>query len=475
VNDPEPVKTFEQRPAENQPPQPAPRKIDRAAGLRSARQFPWTKAEDALLGTLTDRELAEKLHRTVDGVRDRRKSLGKPALGHAPQPLYMERVPRSHHARLFATKSDQELRGILGWSYRRIQTRRRQLASRGKRKMAPEWSLEEDRMLGSNPDPTLARKIGRTVTSVRGRRGVKRVRVKKDWRPEDDRVLGTRTDGEIALLLGRSVTNVAWRRKKLGIAAKAAPRPWTPEEEALLGSKPDRELARAFGRTVIAVAARRIGLGRSKPDSVYKIVRRAAPDSPGQPSAGPGNGARPASYCTWTPEEDALLGQFSDQVVAERLGYPVTRVCRRRQLLGLPSGNPEHRHWTSEEIALLGTRPDREVGKLVNRSPANVQNKRLALGIPFQNPRYETWKPEELALLGTLPDEEVARRTGHSLPAVRRARTKRGIRSARPAAPNWRPEEEALLGTAPDEEIAARLGRTLIAVRQRRTVRERKP
>lgn len=201
-----------------------------------------------MLGKFTDREVAEKLNRTLGGVRDRRKFLGKPAVGYAPQPFRMECEPRDHYARLFTTKSNRELRAILGWSYKRIRTRRRQLAGGSVRKLQPEWTLEEDRLLGTLPDQVLARKFGRPVSAVRHRRWKKRIRVKKDWRPEDDKILGTRTDHEVALLLGRSVTNVAWRRNNLGIPPKSRPRLWTPEEEALLGSKPDEELAQKFGR-----------------------------------------------------------------------------------------------------------------------------------------------------------------------------------------------------------------------------------
>jgi hypothetical protein len=246
---------------------------------RSARRFPWTKDEDALLGKLTDREVAEKLNRTLSGVRDRRKFLGKTAVGFAPQPLRMERETRDRYSHLFATKSNQELRAILGWSYKRIHTRRRQLAGGKVRKQQPEWTLEEDRLLGTKPDQVLAKKFGRPVGAVRHRRWKKRIRLlRKPWRPEDDKILGTRRDREVALLLGRSLGNVSWRRKKLGIPPKAKPRPWTPEEEALLGSKPDEELARKFDRTVVAVEARRIQLGRPKPDAAFKVVRVVARD-----------------------------------------------------------------------------------------------------------------------------------------------------------------------------------------------------
>jgi hypothetical protein len=57
------------------------RKTNNAAGFRSARQFPWTKEEDALLGKLIDREVSEKLNRSLSAVRGRRSFLGKTAVG----------------------------------------------------------------------------------------------------------------------------------------------------------------------------------------------------------------------------------------------------------------------------------------------------------------------------------------------------------------------------------------------------------
>jgi hypothetical protein len=440
-------------------------------GFRSARQFPWTKEEDALLGKLTDREVAEKLNRTPGGVRDRRKFLGISAVGRAPQSFRTECEPRDHYAHLFATRSDRQIHAMLGWSYKRIHTRRQQLAGGKVRKLQPEWTLEEDRLLGAKPDHVLAKLFGRTVRSVSARRWKKRIRLRKDWRLDDDKILGTRTDRQVALLLGRSVTNVGWRRKKLGIPPKARPRPWTSEEDAMLGSKPDAELARLFGRTALAVAARRIALGRPKLEARFKVIKVLAPAARGKPPANMAYAKPGARYCTWTPEEDALLGKFTDQEVARKLGHAVARVRRRRHLLGLPSNNPKHRHWTKEEIASIGTRPDREVAQLVNRSLENVRCKRLELGIPFHNPHYEIWKPEELALLGKMPDHEVASRTGHSVLSVRRARHKRRILGLQNVAPDWRPEDEALLGMGPDMEIAARLNRTIAAVRHWRVLK----
>jgi len=438
-----------------------------ATAPRSARKFPWTKDEDALLGKISDRELARKLNRTIHAVRGRRKFLGITAIYHAPQPFRMPPEPADGYAKLFASKSDKELKQILGWSYKRIRTRRRRLGERRTRQRR-EWTLEEDRLLGTKPDKVLARMFGRTPKAVRHRREAKRIRMTKKWRPEDDAVLGTRTDEQIGMLLNRTLGNVAWRRNKLGIAAAHKPREWTEEEEALLGKRTDAELAKLFGRTEVAVQGRRMLLGRPKLDLVVcKVIRRRNKSS-GEIAINVKEGA---AYCTWSAGEDALIGTMPDAQLAARLGCSVKRVSRRRRMLGLANANPEHRSWTDVEIALLGTAPDRDVGKLVNRSLENVRAKRLEMRIPFCNPKYEVWKPVELALLGQIPDAEIATRTGHSLKSVRSARQKRRIPNPEGMDKPWRPEEEALLGTAPDAEIAARLNRTLGAIRLRRITR----
>ena len=62
-----------------------------------------------LLGKVTDREVAEKLHRTLTGVRDQRKYLGIAAIACEPQDLRIEKAAGDRYSRLFATKSNVEL------------------------------------------------------------------------------------------------------------------------------------------------------------------------------------------------------------------------------------------------------------------------------------------------------------------------------------------------------------------------------
>ena len=56
---------------------------------------------------------------------------------------------------------------------------------------------------------------------------------------------------------------------------------------------------------------------------------------------------------TWTPEELALLGQFTDAEVAKRTGRSLMGVAYKRAQLGRPKRDAILRKWTAEEEALL--------------------------------------------------------------------------------------------------------------------------
>src|SRR6266536_4106366 len=130
--------------------------------------------------------------------------------------------------------SERELKRLLGHAYRPGASKRRRPfrdgggdryqewtgkppTTPGSRKQAF-WSPAEDALLGTMTDRKLARKLGRSVKAVKGRRQHKRICfLLKPWRPEDEKVLGTRPDRQIATLLGRTLMNVAQRRRMLGI------------------------------------------------------------------------------------------------------------------------------------------------------------------------------------------------------------------------------------------------------------------
>jgi len=76
-------------------------------------------------------------------------------------------------------------------------------------------------------------------------------------------MLGKASDAQVARRLGRSVTSVKARRLRLGIASSR--QRWTPEQDELLSKYPDKTLARRLGRTVKEVQARRERLGIPAP------------------------------------------------------------------------------------------------------------------------------------------------------------------------------------------------------------------
>jgi len=80
------------------------------------------------------------------------------------------------------------------------------------------------------------------------------------WTHEEEKLLGTDTDENIARRLGRTVDSVGGHRSSLGIPPKIEPA-WTPEEEAMLGKFPDKALAARFGVCRSAIHWRRKKLG----------------------------------------------------------------------------------------------------------------------------------------------------------------------------------------------------------------------
>jgi len=287
----------------------------------------WTAAEERLLGTAPDVEIAARLKRTLKGVAARRCRLKRARVG---PPIV--------------------------------------------------WSPEEEALLGTMSDAKLARKLGRSKSAVRFRRRRLGIRIfaplMRAWTPEDDKLLGSRPDAEVAQLLGRSLGAVWHRRIAQGIRPCARQRRqaragqargarhhrqgghyglYTEAEERLLGKMPDAELAQRLGRTPFSIQARRIALGIAKYD---------------------------AKLHQWTAAENALLGKMTDGEVAKRLGLTQSAVAHRRRRLRLPVRFAHRKPWTPEEDALLGTASDTEIALRLGRHCSTVCIRRQKLGIP---------------------------------------------------------------------------------------------
>jgi hypothetical protein len=237
-----------------------------------------------------------------------------------------------------------------------IAKRRRHL-----RHLAPYWTPEEERLLGTAPDEELAQKLNRPEGAVEARRKKLHIRAWNSpysflWTPEEEALLGVVPDEELARRSRRTVEAVAARRRKAGLPkVDSKRRRLTPEEAALLGTMPDLELAQRFNRTLRTVQVFRRRLG----------IRSC-------------NGLRPLS---WTPQEEALLGVVPDEEMATRFKRTLRAVQHRRWGKHIPAVDAKRRRFTPREDALLGTMPDKEAAVRLNRHVKCVATRRRRLGV----------------------------------------------------------------------------------------------
>ncbi|HSL83195.1 MAG TPA: hypothetical protein VLF66_10480, partial [Thermoanaerobaculia bacterium] len=498
----------------------------------------WTPAKIAQLGKSSDRRVAEELGISARSVLAKRLALGIPAS------LESHPVERNEQVAALLNLPNTEVIRRTGLTWATVQRLRKNLgvpeptfqdldpAASGEvdreHSTATEqaarvealsglpddwrshraWQPEELALVGTAPDPEIAKRLNRTIEGVKSqRRKLRRVRrALRRWAAEEIELLGTATDPEVAERLGRSISAVRCKRSSLRIPDfLARGLRWQPHEIELLGAAPDQEIAERLGRSQQAVSEKRRKLGiptfarvdparrsiarerrlhaareakahRRTDRSVNAAGRRPPlPATQALASRGAPIARRPPRHQThWSEEHLSLLGEVPDAELARRMGVQPRTVGRERSRRGIPPFNrsPDVQ-WTPESIWLLGTDSDRRVAEELGIGAHSVTHKRLALGIPAANPqsrRLFPWNPEHVALLGALPDREVARRLGLSSATVARARRSRGIPPFVPAreAIRWTEEQLALLGTEPDRVLAEKLRTSPSTVRKKR-------
>jgi hypothetical protein len=246
------------------------------------------------------------------------------------------------------------------------------------------WTRAEEKLLGTDRDTVIAKKLRRSEDAVADRR--RKLKIPKSgnqrprYTPEQDRLLGTISDEELAHRLGRTPRAIQFRRTFLGIP-KFNPlrRNWTAEEKLLLGKMPDDEVARQLRRTLSSIIQKRFRLDiadfapqprmKRRPQNLNSRLRA-------KPEPAPSCNCRP-----WTPAEKALLGKLPDKIIAERLGRTRGAIRGRRSLYGLhdPSTRP---FWSKDHDKLLGTATDKEIARQTGFCSETVAKQRRALGIP---------------------------------------------------------------------------------------------
>ena len=216
--------------------------------------LPWKPKERALLGTMSDHDVARKLKRSLGAVRHHRIRRGIRAFGHTIRHSWTRAEEK-----LLGRYPDRELAKRLGVSPAAVQVRRCRLRIPKPQPLCWKWRREEDALLGTMPDEQAARRIGRTLGAVCQRRRQKGIGMfgfkLHDWTKAEDKLLGRCLDAEIAGRLDVTIGAVKTRRLKLSIRAPRGHGPWQPEEDALLGTMPDQGVARKLSRTVGSVVA----------------------------------------------------------------------------------------------------------------------------------------------------------------------------------------------------------------------------
>jgi len=110
------------------------------------------------------------------------------------------------------------------------------------------WSLKEIKLLGTARDKEVARRLGRTIQSVRMQRRKLRIAAVpwgRAWTHDELKLLGKLPDSVVAAKTGRVLTSVWAERQKRGIPPlRPVPKskPWTWTEDNLLGKTSDQLL-----------------------------------------------------------------------------------------------------------------------------------------------------------------------------------------------------------------------------------------
>ncbi|MBI5725557.1 MAG: helix-turn-helix transcriptional regulator [Planctomycetes bacterium] len=315
----------------------------------------WTPQEDALLGTMKDRQLGQKLGCTVAVIARRRLSLGIPPFR---KTNFHVGLPTISPAKLWARRKALRLNqatvakrsGISQYSNLELGIQRHLPPETIERLAIALCCRKEDILLKHAP-------VQRAVP--------------------DDSLLGKMPDGKLAKKWGISIDRVNWHRKRLGIPSFRSQYAKIPDK-SLLGTIPDTELAKKWRVPTLRVCRWRARLGIPAFEPYPKV-----PD-------------------------DSLLGTQSDWKLAKKWGISVHTVIGRRQRLKILSFKSQRSKIPDE--SLLGTEMDKVLAKKWGLTWAIVQQRRLKLGIPSYKSSHQPHIPDKL--LGTMSDEALAAKLG---------------------------------------------------------------
>ena len=381
--------------------------------------------------------------------------------------------------------------------------RRRELGIDRSPDAGPKWTDARTWLLGTLPDTELAAKWDIGVYFVRQQRISRGIspyqiplapeslvsrRPAHRWTMQDEKLLGTQPDTVIADRLDIDACVVTVHRNHLGIAPfrRGGPVQWTEGMLRLLGDVADGTLGKEYEVSYASVKIRRIeeGIppyGQEEMD-VEPVLPLAVIDQignvPDNALAEIHNVSRlniriyralhgiplapyhPAERRVWKKNEDKLLGTMSDGRVAARIGATTGQVMLRRKRLNIPAfGQEASIRWTKSRIDELGLIPDHVLARQWKISQTLVREKRESIGIPPSQQTTSRIAAECYEQLGKAPDTQIARQFSLSPTMIRNLRLQAGIPPFRSSAPFlWTDRYCKLLGKKHDEDLAAAWG-----------------
>ena len=298
---------------------------------RGRKPFDWTPEMDTWFATMNDPMIAEKLGISVTSVRMRRIALGlKPSKCRRPQEPRVRWTPEMDA--LLGTMFDYQLSEKLGISKTYVFKRRTELGIPACTILADRWQHPDFvAQLGKRTDASIAKETGvsrERIRLIRTARGIPSfVSTGPDWASVADR-LGAEPDYKLARELGVRTHAVTAYRRNQNIALvlekleqkldrrEGVPANW----RELLGKIPDNQLRRQWGISLSSVNRLRAKMGIP----------------PFQP--------RQTARVDWKdPAVIAQLGKETDVALAEKFGLSKVTVTAKRLALGIPPLHPKRR------------------------------------------------------------------------------------------------------------------------------------
>ncbi|NVL49860.1 hypothetical protein F2S72_08920 [Pseudomonas syringae pv. actinidiae] len=193
---------------------------------RERHKYDWTPQNIALLGTMTDQAVADRIGGKADAIREKRLALGIKAFKPASSPVKGKPRPNFNWTEqaisLLGTKPDKQVAQELGLATTTVALKRRSLGIGGLKSRRPPIKLPANlrRQLGKSSDAFIASKMGVSTSAVsryRRRLGIEPFMEHNQLSPEADELLGKVSDRQIGQQFGVSTNWVRERRIKLGI------------------------------------------------------------------------------------------------------------------------------------------------------------------------------------------------------------------------------------------------------------------